>query len=204
MKFYNSMGPNPQVVRIFAAERGVTLDLTEVDLMAGENRQEAYLKKNPGGQLPCLELDDGSVISEITAICEYLDETADGPRPLGETAEERAKNRMWARRIDLYICEPLTTGFRGAEGRALFESRMTLLTEEACGDLKALAQEKITWLDGLMGSSDYLGGDKPSLPDILLYCFLAFGSSVGQPLNEANKNVSAWFERMQARASISA
>ncbi len=204
MKFYNSMGPNPQVVRMFAAERGITLDMVEVDLMAGENRQEDYLKKNPGGQLPCLELDDGSYVAEILPICEYLDETADGPRLLGETAEERAKNRMWTRRIDLYICEPLATGFRGAEGRALFENRMTLLSPEACGDLKALAQEKITWLDGLMGGSDYLGGDKPSLADILLFCFLAFGNSVGQPLNEANKNVSAWFERMQARASASA
>ena len=65
MKFYNSMGPNPQVVRMFAAERGITLDMEEVDLMGGENRQEDYLKKNPGGQLPCLELDDGSYITEF-------------------------------------------------------------------------------------------------------------------------------------------
>ena len=204
MKFYNSMGPNPQVVRMFAAERGITLDMEEVDLMGGENRQEAYLQKNPGGQLPCLELDDGSYLAEITAICEYLDEIADGPKLLGETPEARAMNRMWTRRIDLYICEPLATGFRGTEGRALFENRMTLLSPEACGDLKALAQEKITWLDSLMEGHDYLGGDAPSLPDILLFCFLAFGNSVGQPLNEANKNVSAWFERMSGRASASA
>lgn len=204
MKLYNSIGPNPHVVRMFAAERGITLDMEDIDLMAGENRQEEFLKKNPNGQSPCLELDDGSFLSEITAICEYLDEIGDGPRLLGETPEERAMNRMWTRRVDLYICEPLATGFRGTEGRALFENRMTLLSPEACGDLKALAQEKIAWLDGLMEGKQFLGGDRPSLPDVLLYCFLAFGNTVGQPLNEDNKNVAAWFERMQSRESASA
>ena len=74
MKLHNSLGPNPHVVRMFAAERGIDLDKVEVDIMAGENRQEAYLAKNPAGQLPALELDDGTVIAEVTAICEYLDE----------------------------------------------------------------------------------------------------------------------------------
>ncbi len=83
MKFYNSMGPNPQVVRMFAAERGIELDKVEVDLMAGENRKSAYLEKNPAGQLPCLELDDGSVISEVTTICEYLDEVSAGEPLMG-------------------------------------------------------------------------------------------------------------------------
>ena len=204
MKFYNSIGPNPHVVRMFAAERGVELDKVEVDLMAGENRQPDYLAKNPGGQLPCLELDDGSVVSEITAICEYLDELGDGPRLLGETAEERAKNRMWARRVDLYILEPLATGFRCGEGRQLFESRMTLLPSEVSGDLKALAQEKLTWLDGLMGSNEFIGGDKLSLADVLLFCFLEFGAQVGQPLNADCKNLAAWQERMKARPSAAA
>lgn len=204
MKFYNSIGPNPQVVRMFAAERGIDLNKVEVDLMAGENRQSEYLKKNPGGQLPCLELDDGSFVSEITAICEYLDETAPGDALLGTTPEERAKNRMWTRRVDLYICEPMATGFRCGEGRALFESRMTLLPAEVSADLKALAQEKLTWLDGLMAGNDFISGDKPSLADILLFCFVTFGITVGQPLNENNKNVAAWFERMKARPSASA
>jgi glutathione S-transferase len=204
MKFYNSIGPNPQVVRIFAAERGVELDMVEVDLMGGENRQADYLAKNPGGQLPCLELDDGSFVSEITAICEYIDELGDGPGLMGATAEDRARNRMWTRRVDLYICEPLATAFRASEGRALFENRMTLLPAEVAPDLKALSQEKITWLDGLMEGKEFIGGDQISLADILLFCFLAFGASVGQPLNEANGNVTAWYERMQARPSASA
>ena len=73
MKLLNSVGPNPHVVRMFAAEKNLTLPLEEIDLMGGVNRQDEYLSKNPGGQLPCLQTDDGTYISEITAICEYLD-----------------------------------------------------------------------------------------------------------------------------------
>ncbi len=94
MKLYNSIGPNPHVVRMFAAEKGVDLELEEVDLMGGENRQENFLKLNPSGQLPCLEADDGSRIAEITAICEYLDEVGSGPSLIGETPEARANTRM--------------------------------------------------------------------------------------------------------------
>ena len=74
MLFYDSVGPNPRVVRVFAAERGVELPATKVDLRGGENRQSPYLAKNPSGQLPALELVNGMVLSELTAICEYLDE----------------------------------------------------------------------------------------------------------------------------------
>ena len=80
MKLYNSVGPNPHVVRMFMAERGIDLPKEDIDLMAGENRQAPYTTKNPAGQLPALELDDGSILTEITAICEYLDETQPGDR----------------------------------------------------------------------------------------------------------------------------
>ncbi len=78
MLLYNSIGPNPRVVRMFMAERGIEIPRQEVDLRGGENRQAAYMEKVPFGQLPALELDDGMVISEITAICEYLDEKNPG------------------------------------------------------------------------------------------------------------------------------
>ena len=78
MKLFNSMGPNPKVVRMFAVECGADLELHEVDLMAAENRRDEYLKLNPAGQLPALQIDSGEIISEITAICEYLDEVT-GP-----------------------------------------------------------------------------------------------------------------------------
>ena len=75
MKLYNSIGPNPHVVRMFMAEKGIEIPLVQVDLMAGENRREPYLKKNTAGQMPALELDNGHCVTEITAICEYLEDT---------------------------------------------------------------------------------------------------------------------------------
>ena len=203
MKLYTSIGPNPRVVKMFMAEKGIDIPRVELDLMAGENRQPAHIARNPGGQMPTLELDDGSYLAEVTAICEYLDERYPNPPLIGTNAEERAMTRMWTRRIDLYIVEPMLTGFRGAEGQALFKDRMRLIPQ-ASADLKALAQEKITWLDGLIGGRDFVAGDSLTLADILLYCTLDFGATVGQPLNRDNKNIAAWFARVNARPSVEA
>jgi glutathione S-transferase len=203
MKFYNSIGPNPRVVKMFMQEKGIKLPFVEVDLMAGENRQEPYLAKNPSGQAPALELDDGTVLAEITAICEYLDEKFPGGTLIGTTPEERAETRMWTRRIDLNICEPMANGFRYSEGLPLFQNRMRCLPEAAAG-LKAIAQDKLAWLDKLMNGREFLAGKRLSLADILLFGFLDFGAVVGQPINPEFKNVSAWFERMKARPSAAA
>jgi glutathione S-transferase len=204
MKFYNSVGPNPRMVRMFMAEKGIDIPKVEIDLRGGENRKEPYLKVNPAGQMPALELDDGSVIAEITAICEYIDELkSDKPSLIGSTPEERAKTRMWTRRIDLNIAEPGANGFRFSEGLKLFQNRIRCIPEAAEG-LKAIAKEKLAWLDGLMGSKQFIAGSKITMADILLFAFLDFAKNVGQPLDPANKNLAAWFERMKARPSAAA
>jgi len=203
MMFYDSVGPNPQVVRIFAAEKGITLPTTRVDLRGGENRQPAYLAKNPAGQLPCLELDGGTVIAEITAICEYLDEIGGGPSLIGSTPAERAETRMWVRRIDLNILEPLANGFRFSQGLKLFENRIHCIPQ-AADDLKASAQEWLTKLDGMIAGREFIVGNRLTLADILLSVFLQFGANVGQPINTANANIVALVERMKARPSASA
>lgn len=203
MKLFNSMGPNPHVVRMFAAEKGLNLELEDVDLMAGANREGPYLEINPAGQLPCLQADDGSIIAEITAICEYLDEVGDGPSLIGQTAEQRAATRMWTRRVDLNICEPLANGFRYSEGLPIFKERMITIPEAAEG-LKQIAREKLAWLDGLMAGREYIAGDSVTLADVLLYCMLAFGNQVGQPFDESLPNIKPWFDRMAARASANA
>ncbi|MCZ6501305.1 MAG: glutathione S-transferase family protein [Gammaproteobacteria bacterium] len=203
MKLHNSVGPNPKVVRMFMAERGLEIALQEVDLMGGENRQDAYLKINPAGQLPALELDNGDVITEITVICEYLDEKEGSSSLIGTNPEERGETRMWVRRIDHGVMENLANGFRYSDGAALFKDRMRLIPQ-AADDLKALAQEKVTWLDGLMEGKQYICGDRFSLADIVLFVFLEFGAQVGQPLNADNKNIMAWFERVKERSSASA
>ena len=203
MKLFNSIGPNPKVVRMFMAELGIEIEKEEIDLMGGANRQEPYLLVNPGGQLPALELDSGAVISEITGICEYLSERQGGSSLIGQNAEERALTRMWVRRIDLGIVENITAGFRYAEGAPIFKNRMTLIPD-AAEALKKIAQEKITWLDNLMAGKEFICGDRFSLADIMLFVFLEFGVTVGQPLNEANKNITAWYEKVSMRASASA
>ena len=203
MKLFNSVGPNPKVVRMYMAERGIEVDLQEIDLMGGENRQNDYVKINPGGQLPALELDNGDIIAEITCICEYLDDRDGGSSLIGTTPEERAETRMWVRRIDLGILEPLANGFRFAEGAPMFKDRMTLIPH-AAADLKALAQEKITWLDGLMDGKEFICGDRFTLADILLFVFIEFGTQVGQPLNDANKNIASLYERVGSRPSAQA
>ena len=117
MKLYNSGGPNPRMVRMFMAEKGFDVPKVQVDIRSGENLSEPYLNVNPAGQCPAIELDDGAVLTEITAICEYVDEKKkDTPSLIGDTPEERAKTRMWTRRIDLNILEPAANGFRFTEG----------------------------------------------------------------------------------------
>ena len=205
MKLYTSMGPNPHMVRMFAAEKGLTLETVEVDLMGGENRRPPYAETvNPAGQTPALVLDDGTVIAEITVICEYLEERHPTPALIGATPEERAETRMWTRRIDLSICEPLANGFRAAEGRRIFENRMKLVGAEGAAELKAIARDRLLWLDGQMQGRDFICGDRFSLADVLLFAFLAFGAQVGQPIPDEATWVKAWFARVQARPSAAA
>ena len=204
MKFFNSIGPNPQVVRVFMAERGVSAIPTDtVDLRAGENRQPAYLAKNPSGQTPALELDDGTVLAEISAICEYLDEVTPGPSLIGATAQERAETRMWTRRVDLQIMEPMANGFRFGEGLKMFQDRVRCIPQ-ASDDLKKTAQDGLERLNRQMEGKTYIAGERLTLADIMLFCFVDFFNGINQPINAELKNIVAWHTRMKARPSASA
>jgi glutathione S-transferase len=204
MKLYDSIGPNPRIVRMFLAEKGIEIPKQTVDLRGGENRQDAHLKRNPHGQMPTLELDDGSHLSEITAICEYLEEKQPTPPLIGATPEERAECRMWTRRVDLNICEPLANGYRFGEGLKFFEKRIPVAAEASPG-LKKIAANRLQWLnEQLADGRDYLCVKRFTLADIHLYCFLDFGAMVGQPLDAANANIAAWFARVGERPSVKA
>jgi glutathione S-transferase len=203
VKLYSSIGPNPRVVNMFLAEKGVTLDKAEVDLRGGENRQAPYLSSNHSGQTPCLELDDGGYVAEIIPICEYLDEKHPGGNLVGTTPEERAETRMWTRRVDLKVCEPMANGFRFSEGLPLFQNRI-LCCPEAAPSLKAMAQDGLQWVENNF-KGPYLCGERFSLADILLFGFQDFGNVVGQPLDGAKyPKLNAWFERVKARPSAAA
>jgi len=203
MRLYNSLGPNPRCVRIFMAEKGINLPTIELDILGAENRRPPYTDKNPGGQMPSLELDNGGTLAETVAICEYLEEKHPTPALIGTSAEERAETRMWQRRIELNITENLYNGFRYAEGLRMFKERMHCLPEAAPG-LKAIVQEKLEWLDKLMEGKQFIVGNRLTLPDIILYVALDFGAGVGQKINPNLKNVTAWFDRMNTRPSATA
>jgi glutathione S-transferase len=200
MKHYDSYGPNPRALRMFLLEKGMTLPKVELDLIAGENRREPYVDRNPGGQMPAIELDDGRCIAETVAIFEYLEERQPKPALIGSTPEERAETRMWQRRVELKITEHLYNGFRFAEGIELFKPRLRVLPEAAEG-LKATVRDNLAWLDKLLAGRQYIVGNRFTVADIILYCALDFGRSVGQPLDPANANVAAWFARIDARPS---
>ncbi|HVZ68800.1 MAG TPA: glutathione S-transferase family protein [Rhizomicrobium sp.] len=203
MKFYNSIGPNPRVVRMFMAEKGIKIPTEEVDLLKGDNRREPYLSKNTMGQMPALELDSGHCVTEITAICEYLEDIHPNPPLIGANPEQKAECRKWTRRIDLNICEPMANGFRFSQGLPLFKDRILTVPEAADG-LKRMAQDKLKWLNGEMAGKEFICGKRFTLADILLYVFLDFGNTVGQPLNPEFANIASWFKRVGERPSVKA
>ena len=203
MRHYDSYGPNPRALRMFLLEKNLSFPKVEVDLVAMENRRAPYADRNPGGQMPALELDDGRLLGETVAIFEYLEEKHPKPPLIGETPEERAETRMWQRRIELRITEHLYNGFRFAEGLELFKPRMRVLPEAADG-LKATARDNVAWLDKLIAGRRFIAGDRFTVADIILYCALDFGRGVNQPLDGANANVAAWFARLGERPSAAA
>jgi glutathione S-transferase len=188
---------------MFMAEKGISMPKQTVDLRGGENRQPEHLKRNPHGQMPTLELDDGSYLSEVTAICEYLEEKNPNPPMIGSTPEQRAECRMWTRRIDLNICEPLTNGYRFGEALKFFQKRIVCAPEASPG-LKMIAANRLQWLDGQMVGKEFLCGPRFTLADMMLYSWLDFGNQIGQPLDPANTVIAAWFARIAQRPSVAA
>jgi glutathione S-transferase len=203
MKLYSSVGPNPRVVKMFMAERGITLPEQEVDIMGGENLGDDYKKLNTSAQSPCLVLDDGTAIAEITVICSYLDEITDGTSLLGSTPEERAETRMWNRRFDARILEPMSLAFRSAEALELFKNRCHVIPH-AADDLKETVQEAWWWLEPQLAGKTYICGDRFSLADIQLFVFADFGAMIGQGIPADLPNLNAWFKRVSERPSAAA
>ncbi|MGH7905341.1 MAG: glutathione S-transferase family protein [Candidatus Binataceae bacterium] len=200
MLLYDAFGPNPRAMRMFLLEKGITLPTKELDLVKGDSRQKSFAEKNPGGQLPVLELDDGRYLAETAAIFEYLEEKHPKPALVGTTAEERAETRMWQRRVELNVTENLYAGFRSAEGAEMFKSRMHIIPA-AAADLKQAAQERLAWLDGLIAGRDFIVPNRFTIADIILYCALDFGASVGQPITPSLSNMNGWFKRVSERPS---
>ncbi|WP_448581637.1 glutathione S-transferase family protein [Thermaurantiacus sp.] len=204
MRFYDSLGPNPQVVRTFAAEKGIALARVPVDIMAGENRSEAFRAINPLGQMPALQLDDGTVVTEVTAICELLEDLHPQPALIGTNAVERAETRMWVRRFDLALLEPFMLGFRATLARSFFAPRMPLLSEAAGQEMMAHWAERLRFFDALLAGRRFVCGDRFSLADIPLGAFLRFAPAAGVSLPADLDWIPGWLDRLAARGTFDA
>jgi glutathione S-transferase len=143
------------------------------------------------------------VIAETIAICEYIEEQKPRPALVGADPAERAETRMWVRRVEWKIIQPLADGFRFAEGLPLFKERIRTVPEAAPG-LKLIAQDGLGWLDQQIAGRDTIVPKRFTLADVALFAFLEFGATVGQGLDPSRKNLAAWLERMKARPSAKA
>jgi glutathione S-transferase len=201
MKLYSSLGPNPRLVRMFLIEKGIELERIHLDIISGENRKPAFAETNVLQTLPVLELDDGTRLTESWPICEYLEELQPEPNLIGRTPVERAEVRRWVRWFDQDVVVPMTMGFRGGGGRPMFEPRMTVASPAAADELTAFANEKYQWLDGQLGSRDHLALGRFTLADLIVFCFINFGFTVGWKLPEGTPNLARLVEQTGQRAS---
>lgn len=200
MKLFQSLGPNPRIVMMMIAEKEVSIPRAVIDIVAGDNRQAEFLKINPFGQIPALQLDDGTVIAEWVAICEYLEEQFPSISMIGANPAERAVVRALVHRIDQDVLMPMTIAFRGAEGLPIFRGRLRCVPEAADG-MKACAVDGMRLMAQILGDNDYLAGSRFSLADIVLYSFVEFGGFVGQPVPDDLPKLKDWHARVSARPS---
>lgn len=200
MLLFDALSPGPRTVRMYLLEKNLVIPTQQIDVFAGENRQYSFLNFNPAGQLPTLKLDSGIFISESVAIAEYLEELHPDPVLIGSNPEERALTRQWLRRVEFNITEFIHNAYHYAEGIDRFKTRIPVAAEAASG-LKAVAQDRIAWLDSMMDSGAFLVPDRFTVADIWLYVWLDFGVSVGQPFDRTLPNITPWFDRMATRPS---
>src|SRR5262245_33581638 len=110
--FDGGRSPSPRRVRIYLAEKGISVPLVPVDMGALEHKQEAISSRNPLRRLPVLELDDGTILTETVAICRYFEELHPEPVLFGRGALGKALVEMWHRRIELHLYASVSAAFR--------------------------------------------------------------------------------------------
>ncbi|KAF4537554.1 Glutathione S-transferase [Lasiodiplodia theobromae] len=205
MLLYDSFAVNPYVVRLFILERGgLSLDVQTVDIMALDNRKPPYRTEvNPRGELPALRINESFVLTEITAICEYLDEVAakGGKSLYGDTALQRAETRMWLRRMDLEIAQPVIEWYRNDPETIDFYKGNRIPTPEARVNQKVVVNQFLNRLDEELEGKTWLCGERFSAADIHFYGLLSLMTEKAAPwvLLPTRRNVVAYFKRMDER-----
>jgi glutathione S-transferase len=200
--------PSPRRVRIFLAEKRIELASVQVDLAAGEHRGAEFMKINPDCTVPVLELDNGTRLTEIFAICQYLEEKFPEPTLLGSDITERALVTMWNTKIETQGLAALSEAFRnrarGMQGRALtgpddFE-QIPALVDRGRRRFELFMHK----LDRQLQDRAYIAGDRFTIADISALVAIDFASwskiSVGDDL----VNLLRWHRAVAARPSARA
>ena len=202
MKIYEATpAPNPRRVRIFLAEKGITVPLEQVNIGAGDNRKPEFLKINPMGGVPVLELDDGTRIAESVAICRYFEETNPQPALFGNDAKDKAIVEMWQRRMELEVLSMTAGSFRNTSD--FFKGRIPQVREygEVC---KNAALKRLEWLDTELANREFIAGDHYTIADITALVGIDFGRTTGIKILEGQKNLARWHQAVSSRPSAKA
>ncbi|HWT53155.1 MAG TPA: glutathione S-transferase [Caulobacter sp.] len=204
MKLYGEAlpAPNPRRVRIFLAEKGLEVPEIRIGLREGGHKTPEHLARNSLGQVPVLELDDGTTISETVAICRYFEVLHPSPPMFGVTALEQAMVEMWTRRIELRLTVPVGMFWRHAHP---FTAHLLKQNREFGESNREAVDRILLWLDReLADGRPYLTGETYTIADIAGQTTLDFADFTGLATPAEARNVIAWRERMAGRPSATA
>jgi len=209
MKFYDCVtAPSPRRVRIFLAEKGISVPTVQVDLRNGEQFTPAFRAINPECMVPVLELDNGTRITDILSICRYFEEIHPDPPLMGRTAEERAVIASWLHRIEwdgfLAAMEAFRNATPGLKGRALpgpenYE-QIPALAERG----RARMRHFFGWLDARLGENEFVCGPAYTVADISAMVAVDFAGWAKLKLPEQVTHLRRWHAAVSARPSAKA
>ncbi|NCQ63623.1 MAG: glutathione S-transferase family protein [Alphaproteobacteria bacterium] len=203
MLFYDSPNPapNPRRVRIFAAEKGIDLPRREVSIPQREQKAPDYLEKNPRGQTPILELDDGTVIAESVAIMRYLEALHPEPPLFGTTPLEIAQVEMWCRRVEMILMPPVAQVWVHTHP---FTAALPGRNSEWGEANRPRVAEALRFFDRSLAEREYLAGDRFTAADILLLTAVDFARFIGLETVDGLDALGGWHGRVSARESAAA
>jgi glutathione S-transferase len=203
MKLYNTrVAPNQRRVRIFLAEKGVSVPMVEVDLGKMEHKTPDYVAVNPLQRTPALVLDDGTVISESIAICRYFEELHPEPPLFGTGALERAMVEMWQRRLEFGLFGAVAAAFRHLHPAM---AQMEVPQVPAWGETnKPKVLEFLAFLDRHLADRDFVCGSRFTVADITGLIAIDFMKPARIAVPDEAANVRRWHAALAARPSAAA
>ncbi|MCZ6717031.1 MAG: glutathione S-transferase family protein [Gammaproteobacteria bacterium] len=209
MKLYDcSTAPSPQRVRIFLAEKGVDIPLVPVNLREGEQLGEAFRKINPDCTVPVLELDDGTMISEIFAICQYLESQYPEPALMGRNSVEQAMVAMWNTKIEqngiVALAEILRNRAKGMQDRALTGPINLAQIPQLVDRGRTRAVAFFDRLDDQLENGAYVTGEQFSMADITAYVMVEFGEWSKIAIKDSQTNLQRWYDTVSKRPGMRA